>query len=110
MTDAELDAAVVAALSPMGLGERLRVRLSGGYTALQVWERLDPAARGGIGEEDPVAVRRGVERVQRRLVALAEAGRVIRGRSRMTVSLNTKGPRDVLVDVFRLAHVGARRG
>lgn len=103
MTDADLDAAVLAALRPAGLRERIRLRVGGGYTALQVWERLAPEVRVVVGEGDPVAVRRGVERVQRRLLVLAAAGTVRRDRARMTVPLNTKGPRDILVDVFHLA-------
>lgn len=104
MTDDELQAAVLRALRPAGVRERVRVVLGGGYTVLQVWSRLGPAARAALGEggeDDPVASRRGVERLQRALVRLAELGPVRRGRATMTVSLNTKGPRDVLIDVFR---------
>lgn len=102
MTDADLDAAVLAALRPTRLRERIRLRVGGGYTALQVWERLAPEVRATLGDGDPVAVRRGVERVQRRLLALVAVGTVRRDRARMTVALNTKGPRDILVDVFHI--------
>lgn len=101
MTDAALDAALFGALAPRGLGERVRLRVGGGYTALQVWERLPPDAQAALGGADPVAARAAVERVRRRLDALAGEGAVVRTRARMTVPLNTKGPRDILVDVYR---------
>ena len=37
------------------------------------------------------------------LIAMARAGAVIRTRVRWTARVNTKGQRDMLVDVFRLA-------
>ena len=103
LSDAALDAAVLATLAPTGLAGRIRLRLGGGYTALQVWERLPGPARAGLGEADETAIRRAVERVQRRLHALAADGKVARDRTRMTIRLNTKGPRDIVVDVYRLA-------
>lgn len=99
--DADLDAAILAALEPSGILERVRLRLGGGYTAVQVFERIDAVT--ALDSHDPVEVRAVVARVQRRLVALSDAGRVRRTRSRLTVPINTKGPRDVVVDVFRLA-------
>lgn len=109
MTDAALDPALLGALAPRGLVERLRLRVGGGYTVLQVWERLPPDARAALGEADPVAARAAVERVRRRLDALAGEGVVVRSRARMTVPLNTKGPRDILVDVYRGGAEGRRR-
>ena len=99
----EIEDAVLRALRPAGLRERLRLRLGGGLTALQVWERLEPSARAVlVADETPaLAERRGVERVRAVLTRLEEDGRVRRARVRMTVPLNTKGPRDVVVDVFR---------
>ncbi|MDP2309279.1 MAG: hypothetical protein Q8P18_24870 [Pseudomonadota bacterium] len=96
---------MLAALRPSGLRERLRLAIGGGYTALQVWERLEPAVRAALvdprGEDATVTGRRAVERVQRVLMALAATGRVRHARVGMSITLNTKGPRDVLVDVFR---------
>lgn len=103
LSDDALDAALRAALAPRGLAERVRLGLGRGFTALQVWERLPAPVRATLGDEEPVAVRAGVERVRRRLDALAATGDVLRARERMTVPINTKGPRDVLVDVYRLA-------
>ena len=107
LTDPELDAALLAGLAPRGLAERARVRLGGGYTALQVWQRAFPDATPA---DDPVETRRAVARVAQRLFALAARGAVEHSRTRMSVFLNTKGPRDVEVDVFRLAGRGLRRG
>ena len=104
MTDLELRTAVLASLCPAGIRQRLRLTLSGGYTPLQVWERLAPVARAALvpgNEDSPVAVRHAVERVQRVLMTLTAEGRVRHRRVGMSVTLNTKGPRDVLVDVFR---------
>ncbi|MDP2312841.1 MAG: hypothetical protein Q8P41_08040 [Pseudomonadota bacterium] len=104
MTDEALAAAVLAVLRPTGLRARVRLALGGGYTALQVWERLDADIQADLGAADvepTVAARLGVERVQRALLALAAAGQARHKRVGMTMTLNTKGPRDVLVDVFR---------
>lgn len=77
--------------------------MSGGYTPMQVWARLPSEIRAALappGDDSPVTSRHGVERVQRLLLTLTAAGRVVHRRVGMTVTLNTKGPRDVLVDVF----------
>jgi hypothetical protein len=104
VTEPDVEAAVLAALRPSGVRERVRLAMGGGYTALQVWERVGPAARAAlapVGEDPTVAARHAVERVQRVLMTLAASGRVRHRRVGMSVVLNTKGPRDVLVDVFR---------
>jgi hypothetical protein len=101
-TEIGLAEAVLAALRPTGLRDRLRVRVTGGYTALQVWERLPGSVRDALGDPaDVVAARRGVERVQRVLHGLVDAGRVERVRVKLNIALGSKGPRDVLVDAFR---------
>lgn len=105
MSDDALARALIAALRPVGLAERVRVRLGGGLTALQLWERLPPSVAGALPGDDPVRVREGLARVQACLAELERDGRVERRRAKLTVTLNTKGPRDVLVDVYR-----ARRG
>ena len=40
--------AILRALAPAGLKERLRIKLSHGYTAIQVMERLAPANREAL--------------------------------------------------------------
>lgn len=100
----DVEAAVLAALRPSGVRDRLRFRAGGGFTPLQVWDRLTPSMRVDLtppGEDPTVAARYAVERVQRVLMTLLTGGRVRHERVRMSVFLNTKGPRDVLIDVFR---------
>lgn len=102
----ELDAAVLDALRPRGARERLRGLVARGYTALQVYERLDPAVREALeaGVDDPVlAGRRGVDRVHRALVGLVAAGRVRKRRETYGMQVNTKGGRGMVVDVYALA-------
>lgn len=97
--DAEL---LRAALTPRGLAERVRLRLSGGWTAAQVLERLPAQVRAAWEGEGTIDERRrAVDRAYRGLLALAEAGGARRTKVRYTMDLNTKGPRDMLVDVFR---------
>ncbi len=88
--------AVLEGLAPRGLAERLRARVAGGWTAAQVWERLtDRGPFAGDGT-------RAVDAVHAVLVALTGTGEVERARVRWTARLNTKGHRDMVVDVFRL--------
>lgn len=84
-----LEAALLEALRPRGWRERVRVRLGWGFTPLQVYERLT----------DP---RWGVAEVAEGLSRLAKGGRLRHARERMSVVLNTKGPRDIVVDTYRL--------
>lgn len=95
----DLREAVLAALEPRGVRERLRTRIAGGYTALQVYERLHPDARAALAGGD---ARAGVEAVHRTLRALATDGRVAHGRSSFGAELKGKGYRSVLVDVYRV--------
>lgn len=102
-----LTQAIVEALRPRGLPERARTRMVGGWTALQVRERLAPDAveawlAAQPGERD-VAERRLVDAVRTALLGLVAEGRAVRRASRFSVDLRSKGARDVLVDLFRLA-------
>ncbi len=87
---------MLAALAPRGLGERIRARVAGGWTAAQVWARMGAESAFASGHVGPV------DEVHRVLVALAADGRVARRSVRWTTRLNTKGHRDMVVDVFRL--------
>lgn len=98
-----LPAAVRLALAPAGIAERVRLRLSQGWTAKQIWERLDEAARQELLRATGEDQRRAIDRVYRVLLELSEAGGARRSQVKYTMRLNTKGPRDMLVDVFVLA-------
>jgi hypothetical protein len=103
---ASLQDAVLAALRPSGLRDRLHAAVTGGYTALQVFERLPAPVRAEIeaGPTEPVlAARQGVDRVARALVGLVAAGHVHRKRVAYGMQVNTKGGRGMVVDVYRRA-------
>lgn len=96
---------VVEALSPRSPRERVRILLSRGFTAVQVYERLPEEVRDALAgdlEEPNARVRRGIDRVHRALLGLVEVGRVKRRRERYAMFVNTKGERGMLVDVYRL--------
>ena len=86
---------LLEALRPRGVSERVRARLGVGWTASQVASRVASDTYDGVA--DPVA------EVHAELVALVRDGHVLRKQVRWTAQINTKGPRDMVVDVFRLA-------
>ena len=103
--------AIRDAVRPHGLTERVKLRIAGGWTARQVFERLSPTAQTALldtcdrtlnrvdgGQE---VQRAAVDRVYRALLGLHETGELTRTKVQYTMTLNTKGPRDMLVDVFR---------
>lgn len=108
----DLADAVLTALAPRGPGERLRLWVSGGWTVVQVYERLADELRhtlAGGADEPNLAARRGIDLVHRALVALVEAGRVRRTRASYVMSLNTKGDRGMTVDLYRARRRPPRR-
>jgi hypothetical protein len=100
-----LSEAVLRALRPNGVKEALRLRLSGGFSAVQVVERLDGALRASLGDlpGDPAGSRRVTEQVHRVLTELVRGGTVRRTSAAYGAPLGNKGPRKVLVDLYRLA-------
>ncbi len=98
---ASLEEAVRDAVLPRSLRERVRLRWSGGWTASQVLERLPVGTVLPADATSQVAQRAAVDQVYRTLLALAEAGQLQRKKVTYTMDVNTKGPRDMLVDVFR---------
>ena len=105
--DASLRTAIRAAVAPHGLVERVKLGISGGWTARQVYERLGSAEKASLVGTSTVSSgsqesqRAGVDRVYRVLLELSDAGELRRKKVQYTMTLNTKGPRDMLVDVFR---------
>lgn len=100
-----LDAALLAALRPSSLRERASLALSGGWSAIQVLDRLAPELRAALeaGAPSPALGRRAaVDAVAARLRALEAAGRLRRGRATLATDVRVKGVRLIEVDVFRL--------
>ncbi len=94
-------------MKPRNIRERLRARWLGGWTVVQVLERLDAGDRAEHAPADVVdrvvADRRMAEAVRAQLLALAAAGQVRRGSTTMGATLKSKGERKIIIDVFRLA-------
>ena len=100
-----LDRALLEALRPRSLRERLSLGVVGGWSAIQALDRLpvelrawleDGAAHPGLGR------RQAVDTVALRLRALADEGRVRRARAGLATDVRVKGVRLIEVDVFRL--------
>ena len=94
--------AITRALRPVGVVERTRLWVTKGWTAAQVYQRLPTAMQTTLAAQHPTdGQRRAVDAVYHTLLLLTREGRVRRQQVRYTMDLNTKGPRDMLVDVFR---------
>jgi len=107
----DLAEAVLSALTPRGPREQLRLLVSGGWTVVQVYERLSADLQvdlAGGADEPNLAARRGIDQTHRALLALVEAGRVRRTRANYVMSLNTKGDRGMSVDLYRRVRGGGR--
>ena len=99
---AALDAGLAAALLPVGLLERAQLWVTKGWTAAQLYQRLPAALQTALAAQHANdGRRRAVDLVYNALLLLARQGRVQRKQVRYTMNVNTKGPRDMLVDVFR---------
>lgn len=97
-----IDAAVLRALHPTGWGARLKERLAGGQTTMQIWGRLALATQESLHAEgrSTSAGHAGVEALALRLSGLAERGHVGRKRTEAEALVRDKGRRRVLVDVW----------
>jgi hypothetical protein len=99
----ETQAIVLEALKTRSLGERVRQRLSGGVTAVQIFHRLSTAQQKVLleGEDNgDMAARQALARIQVALDALVEGGHVRRSRVEMQTQ-EGRGPRSIQVDVYR---------
>jgi hypothetical protein len=101
--------AVLDALKPDSFKERLKLRISGGRTAKEVLERLEPALRESligpiVGEdvERVVGTRKAIDQIQKTLIELSQQDKLLRSQRSAWVELKSKGHRSVVVDVFRL--------
>lgn len=103
----ELSDAICIALKPQSLKERLPWRK--GLTAKEVFFRLPTDAQeNAAGKampdvlEDIVALRRGIDKVQRTLIQLKQAGKVQQKPASAWIMLKSKGERSVVVDLWFL--------
>ena len=100
-----LHEAIVEALRPIGLRQRLKRRFSGGMTAVQVLEGLPLEMQYAL-QEGPenltVAKRQAIHAVTHSLFALSQRGQVKRETVRLDMKLPGKGLRGVKVDVYKL--------
>lgn len=94
-----MEEALLEALLPRSWRERF----GRGYTAKEVFERLKPELQAFLrGEEEGVvAERRAIDTVYRRLMRMSEEGRIRRKTVGYWLLLNTKGYRNMVVDLFR---------
>ena len=95
---------MLAAVRARSVRERARLVWTGGWSVVQVFERLDARGQAQFGSSDDVVDRRrAVETVRARLLALVESGALLRKTAVYSAELKSKGPRDVVVDLFRSA-------
>ncbi len=100
-----LDDAILEALQPRSLRERLSWRFSPGLSAIQVLDRLPAALCGALerSASNPVVARReSVDAVATRLRALVLQGRLQRAKAQIATDVRVKGIRLIEVDVFSL--------
>jgi hypothetical protein len=103
----ELSDAICIALKPQSIKERLPWRK--GWTAKDIFFRLPPEAQQHAAgkampdvADDIVALRRGIDKVQRTLILLKQAGKVHQKPASAWVMLKSKGERSVIVDLWFL--------
>ena len=97
--------ALLDALKPHSLRERLRLRITKGRTSIQLLERLPLELQYAL-QEGPdnltVAKRQAIHAVNHGLYSLIQEGLVVRQDVDLHMNLPGKGMRGIRVDVFRL--------
>ncbi len=100
----DLRDALLDAIRPESFRDRLRLRLSGGYTAVQVFHRLSEALQRSLMEgavSKSAGSHQAISTLQLTMDAMVREG-ILR---RQTSELQTddgRGPRAVMVDVYRI--------
>lgn len=100
----DIESLVLGALKTKTMRERLRQRLSGGFTPVQLFHRLSLAQQRHLlsGEANgEVASRKAMAQLQRALDGLEDRGQVHRKKVKMQTQ-DGRGPRTIMVDVYRL--------
>jgi len=100
----ELQQILLDAIRPASLRDRIRLRLSGGYTAVQIFHRLpQPAQRellqGGIS--DSAAAHQAISTLQHTMDGMVREG-ILRRKTSELQTQDGRGPRSVMVDVYRM--------
>ena len=101
----DLEAALIDALRPAGLRERVRFRLIGGLTTKQIRDRLDPTVCAQLAGDvtNPVlASRLTLDRIEEALKALKDKGTLKWSRVKVRASLRGKGARFIWIDAYQL--------
>jgi len=110
--EAEIDAALLDALRPRDLRERVRVRLLGGFSAIQALDRLPDELRErlyALAGSPALARRQAVDLLAARLRALYADGRVARARASLATDVRVKGIRLIEVDLYQLVRGSGSR-
>ena len=100
----DIQSLVLGALKTKTMRERLRQRLSGGLTPVQLFHRLSREQQRSLlaGETNgEVAARKAMAQIQAALDRLEDSGQVQRKKVKMQTQ-EGRGPRTIMVDVYRL--------
>lgn len=100
----KLRQALLQAISPDSLRTRLRLRLSGGYTAVQVFHRLPEDLQRSLlegGISDSAAAHQAISTLQHTMDDMVREGLLQRQTSELQTQ-DGRGPRAVMVDVYRV--------
>ena len=102
--DMDLRQTLLDVIRPASLVDRLRLRLSGGYTAVQVFHRLPEAVqrtllKGGIS--DSAAAHQAISTLQHTMDDMVRDG-ILRRQTSELQTQDGRGPRAVMVDVYRV--------
>ena len=100
----ELRQLLLDVIRPASLRDRLRLRLSGGYTAVQVFHRLPPPTQRALlegGISDSAAAHQAISTLQETMDAMVREG-ILRRQTSELQTQDGRGPRAVMVDVYRM--------
>ena len=102
--DFDLPARLLAVMRPIGLGDRVRLRIAKGRTSVQLLGRLtdhEQAQLRADSDNENLSPRQALTKVQGALDDLERAGQVRRSQADLRTNLRGKGVRRVIVDVYR---------
>ncbi|MFT5686540.1 MAG: hypothetical protein ACI8RZ_007496 [Myxococcota bacterium] len=100
----DLRAALLDAVRPESFRDRLRLRLTGGYTAVQVFNRLTTEVQHSLMEgavSKSAGSHQAISTLQQTMDEMVREGTLRRQTSKLQTS-DGRGPRSVMVDVYRI--------